>query len=338
MTMNVNPSNFFVILCSHNGQDFLEEQVRSIFLQGERIHGIRLHDFASKDGTHEVISALKAEFGDRLVVTYHEDAPGAAASFIRALQLSAPDLPPNSLIFFADQDDVWLPDKLDVIEAELDQRELSPDEPFILFHDVQVVDQSLRMTRPTYYTGNPFRVPRDLDRSRLLMANPAIGHTMLLSMPLVKEVIAWPDIGKYMMHDWLAVLIASRIGRAESIPTALSLYRQHDSNILGAYRRRKVPSVLRLVRFADRIVLQAMAFSRAAHVRRSSQGSEAVARSPLEAWCRNGYRTAAVALSIGAAVYGPTWQRKAIGGLLFLRAIIGPAAMRGKNKTERNRW
>lgn len=334
--MNDRSSPFHVVLCSHNGKNFLRDQVESILL-GRSIQKVHLHDFKSTDGTRDVLAALKSEFGERLLVTCHEDAPGAAASFIRALRLSVPSLPPGSLIFLADQDDVWLPEKLDTVVAELAARRLTPDLPFVLFHDVRVVDEALRMTRPTYYTGNPFRVPRDLDRSRLLMANPAIGHTMLLSKALADEVIAWPETEAYLMHDWLAVLIASRIGRVEQIPTALSLYRQHGSNVLGAYRTGRLPSVARLLRLADHITRQAVAFSRAMQVRTRDQPAGIASRSPLEAWCRKGYRTAAAALSIGAVIYGPTWQRRAIGALLLLRAIIGPAAVSGPKRTERNR-
>jgi glycosyltransferase involved in cell wall biosynthesis len=321
MMMAIGDSCFQVVLCSHNGASFLNEQITSILTQGDAIEVVRVHDFASMDNSRLVLDRLKEQFGPRIELTFHPDAPGASASFLRALQLTAPNLPEGSLVFLADQDDVWLPGKLATIERELQRCMLNPADPFILFHDVHVVDETLRATRLTYYTGNPFAVPRDLNRSRLLMANPAIGHTMLMSPALIRLIATWPETQYYMMHDWLAILIASRVGRVEYVPEALSLYRQHDNNVLGAYRTRGgMASVSRLLKFTDRMVIQAMSFARAVHC---LAPNHTVATSRLETLCRRGYRSAALALSVGAVVRGPTWQRKAIGLLLLVRAIIG---------------
>jgi rhamnosyltransferase len=316
---------FHVVLCSHNGEKYIQEQIRSILRQSETIDAIHVHDFASTDGTLVILDSLRSEAGGKLAITSHSDAPGTSASFIRALQLTEPLLGEKSCVFLADQDDVWLPEKLVTIKGELARRQLGPNEPFILFHDVQVVDEELRLMRPTYYTGNPFRLPRDVDGVRLMMANPAIGHTMLLSPPLVHKIVAWPETGHYMMHDWLAMLIASRIGRIEHVPLALSLYRQHGNNVLGAFRTRPgVPSVTRLLNFVDRLINQAVSFSRAIRLLPARTGVPSSEQRSLEALCRQGYRTSAVALSIAALVRGPTWQRKAIGLLLLTRAFIGP--------------
>ena len=315
-------SRFAVILCSHNGARFIGEQIRSILDQAMPVT-IHVHDFASRDGTRAVLDALHLQAGKRMTVTFHDQAPGAAASFLVALRHTLQRLPDDALILFADQDDVWCPEKLVTITREITRRGLSPAEPFLLFHDVTVVDADLTPLRPTYYTGNPFMVPRDLDRRRLMMANPAIGHTMLLSTPLARVVAAWPDSEGYLMHDWLAILIASRIGRIEHIPEALSLYRQHDSNVLGAYRTRsRMSSLSRLLDFVDRMTVQATRFARA--IETPPRGGDAVHTTYLDRACRHGYRTAALALAWAATVHGPTWQRKAIGLLLFARAILGP--------------
>lgn len=313
---------FSVILCSHNGDRFVREQIQSILDQEERVEAIYVHDFASRDDTRAVLQEIQAEAGDVVRLTFHDHASGASASFLEALRHTAPLLGERTLVFLADQDDVWLPGKLAIVRREVEQRRLDTAKPMLLFHDVQVVDAKLNPIRPTYYTGNPFQVPRDLDARRLMMANPAIGHTMLLSAALVRIVTDWPESDRYLMHDWLAILIASRLGRVEMIPQALSLYRQHDANVLGAYRTHgRIASVSRLLRFIDRMILQATAFSLALPATSTRGGA---AGSGLERLCRRGYRSTALALSWAALVHGPTWQRKAISLLLFARAIVGP--------------
>lgn len=321
--MNAELRSFDVVLCSHNGAAFIEEQIASILAQHAQIHAIHVHDFASRDDTRAVLARLSATAGGKLLVTCHDDAPGASQSFIRALRLTLPLLAEDALVFLADQDDVWLPGKVETITAALQARNVTCDMPLLLFHDVKVVDQTLQVMRPTYYTGNPFALPRDLAFARLVLANPAIGHTMLLSRSLIALIVGWPGIERYMMHDWLAVMIASRLGRVEYVPLALSLYRQHQSNILGAYRTHRRASPRRLLQHADRLITQTMAFSHATHAARQQIAAPAPSR--LEVWMKGSYRRGAMALGISAIAFGPTWQRKAIGGLLLLRALIGPA-------------
>jgi glycosyltransferase involved in cell wall biosynthesis len=317
-----------VVLCTHNGARFVEAQIRSILDQDEPIGSIHIHDFGSTDDTCAIVERMASADKDRMSLTRHHDAPGPAASFIAGLRLALAQLPADAWILFVDQDDIWLPHKLSVLRREIVERALRADRPALVFHDVRVVDNVLNTLRPTYYSGNPFSVPRDLTPIRLMMSNPAIGHTMALSKALAERVADWPDPDSYLMHDWLAILIASRIGQVHFIPDALSLYRQHDSNVLGAYRsNRRMLRVKRLMRFIDRQVRQAVCFSRAVADEDRLAAGPAARENPvirLELACRRGYRSAARALALAAVRHGPTWQRKAIGVLLMGRALVGP--------------
>ena len=325
---------FYVVLCCHNGARYIEAQVNSIIAQGDSITKILIHDFASKDATRQYLQALAAAEPDRVELFFHDDAPGAAQSFIRAIRQISPRLDDNALVFLSDQDDVWLNDKIETIDAELVRQGLTAIEPFILFHDVRVVNDELNVIRETYYSGNPFALPRDLDFGRLILANPAIGHTMLLSPPLLKALASWPIASGFLMHDWLAILIASRIGRLAYINQPLSLYRQHDANILGAYRTRsRWASFARLLSFSDKLVIQARTFAQSVEAARSSPGIKIARQSQLERHCQGGYRRAAIALAVAAAIRGPTWQRKAISGLLMTRAVLGPRADEARSGT-----
>ncbi|MEZ0497926.1 glycosyltransferase [Sphingomonas sp. IW22] len=316
--------HFTVVLCSHNGRRFIAAQIRSIFEQTRQVDAVHVHDFGSRDDTRAIVEAMAGTYDGRLTLTRHEAAPGPAASFLSALRLTLPMLPEDGLILFADQDDVWLPHKIASLDQSIAASAISTADPVLIFHDVQVVDTNLKQIRPTYYSGNPFRVPRDLDPVRVMMANPAIGHTMMLSRSLAQQILDWPNASDYLMHDWMAVLIASRTGRIHFVDQRLSLYRQHDSNVLGAYRSgRRVAPLPRLMRFVDRQTRQAMSFSHAAaELRHRTVGQGAAVR--LESRCRHGYRSAALALGLAAFRHGPTWQRKAIGALLIARSIAGP--------------
>ena len=135
---------------------------------------------------------------------------------------------------------MWLPNKSAVVKSEI--REFNSwgagDAQLLICHDVQVVDEGLSVQRESYYSGNPFMMPRDLARDRLVLSNPIIGHTICVSTQLLRSAVNFLRPSQYMMHDWAIVLLASRLGTIKFVPKTLSLYRQHADNILGAYGRR----------------------------------------------------------------------------------------------------
>lgn len=303
-------SRVHVLMCCHNGERFVREQLASIAAQERPVQMIHVHDFASRDGTVQVVEAFAHGSAAPVALTCHADAPGASLSFFRALASLAASLANDDVVLLADQDDVWLPHKTRKLLAAF---ETIPEPERAVFHDVIVVDSELAELRPTYYTGNPFALPRDLHHDRLLLASPVIGHTLVVSAPLVQRVVRMARPQRYLMHDWSLVLFASRFGRIGFVPEALSLYRQHSANVLGAYGRRRLRDVLRRVGgFSDAVVQQALAFT---HDIEPAAG-ECRQRGRVDRWLQALSRRAPSAaygvLAASAFVLGPTLQRKGL--------------------------
>lgn len=252
-----------VILCCHNGEKFIREQISSILIQQTKIDKIHVFDFMSSDRTVEIVNDLRAQAGDGVIqLCCYDDAPGASLSFFRAFGVILPLLAMDDYVYLCDQDDVWTPRKTSVITPLIEAAiAADADRPALLFHDVRVVDSELRTISPSFYTGNPFKIPRDLRPDRLLLSNPAIGHTMVVSRPLLALVDHWATKDRYLMHDWCLLLFTSRFGTIRFVSDVLSLYRQHDANILGAFRSRSIAGrVRRTRRFATRVIVQVDAF------------------------------------------------------------------------------
>lgn len=254
-----------LLLCSHNGEKFIKEQLNSILNQDEKIEFLHIFDFASTDQTINILEELKSQYPDhQWRITKVEHAPGAAASFFYAIRNLAPQVQPQDCIFFADQDDVWLHNKTSVIkELFINEITASPKKRLLLFHDVAIVNETLQTTQPSFYTGNPYSVPRDLACDRLLLCNPVIGHTMAISGALLQLAAKKLHSSNYLMHDWAITLLASRTGRIVYANTpALSLYRQHNTNILGAPKKTNlVTKFYRTFSFSKKVTKQANEFS-----------------------------------------------------------------------------
>lgn len=312
-----------VLLCSHNGARFIAEQIASIRAQSQAVDVIHVFDHASDDGTRAVLEQLAGQPGAPIELHWIGDAPGPAMSFFRAMGQLASRIEAADSVFLADQDDVWLPGK---VAAMLEAAAHRP-RPWALFHDVQVVDEALAPLQPSFYTGNPYAVPRDLDPRRLLLTNPVIGHTLLLSGDLLRHIARLPEQSAYVMHDWAVALVAQRMQCLAYVPHSLSLYRQHGANLLGASRQRGLGEQLqRGMRLAGRVLGQAMAWARA-HSAGVLPAASPKAGSPpwlSQPWSGHSHHRVALQLAWHALVSGPTWRRRSLALFLALQVLRRP--------------
>lgn len=316
-----------LLLCSHNGEKFIKEQLTSIITQQEKIKFLHIFDFASTDQTINIIEEFKNQHTSyQWHVTKVAHAPGAAASFLYAIRNLAPLVQASDCIFFADQDDVWLHNKTTVIkDFFLKEIKNSKNNRLLIFHDVAIVNEKLQIIQPSFYTGNPYSVPRDLACDRLLLCNPVIGHTMAISGALLQLTAQTLDSPNYLMHDWAIALLASRTGRFFYIDTpVLSLYRQHDANILGAPKKTNLfKKFNRTLHFAKQIILQAEEFflllpkieKEIFHKNKIDNFLQKIIKTKKTCWLI--YPT----FGIMAILRGPTIQRKLLSIFIFFRWI-----------------
>ena len=334
-----------VIMCCHNGEKFVEEQLLSIMAQSMPIDHIHIFDFASTDATCDTIRQFVAAKRTSVISLVEQlDAPGASLSFFRAFDLVISKVEDRDCVFLCDQDDVWLPKKSKTVVAAIERLfDTSTSDHVAVFHDVEVVDERLTRLRRTYYTGDPFRIPRDLAPDRLLLANPVIGHTLAISGTLLKTVSHNVRGARYLMHDWATVLVVSRVGRIAFVPEVLSLYRQHSANVLGAYGRRTGFEIFgRTIAFALRVVDQSLAFS--ADLRRLRGGANHRGELPLSRIDRalavvapNVSWLAFPLLATYAVVRGPTLKRRLLGPAMLLAALWRALGIPSPNMQKRNR-
>src|SRR5689334_3167479 len=105
-----------VCLATYNGADFVVEQLESILCQLGPDDEVVVSDDSSTDGTVERIVGL----GDRRVTVHRNETNlGYSKNFENALRLSTGDV-----VFVADQDDVWLPDKVATMVQALETHDL----------------------------------------------------------------------------------------------------------------------------------------------------------------------------------------------------------------------
>lgn len=221
-----------ILLATYNGERYLAEQIESLLAQTFDDWRVIARDDGSSDRTVRILEDYAARHPGRFVLIEDSDAGlGACGNFGRLMEHST-----AHYVMFCDQDDVWLPWKIETLMTAMREleAECGSDAPLLVHSDLRVVDEQLNPIASSFwvYQGGDPSFARSLPR--LLAQNVITGCACLCNRRLVELSLPLPDDS--LMHDWWIALVAAAIGRVETLRAVTVLYRQHGSNTLGAKR------------------------------------------------------------------------------------------------------
>jgi len=214
-----------ILLSTYNGERFLREQLDSFKAQSLADWRLLWRDDGSSDNTVAIMREFTAEMGPARCVESAGSGPhcGAAPSFMRLLAEAADE----PLVAFADQDDVWLPDKLLRAAAQINAAGAAP----ALYCARQfLVDENLRGHKLSARHSNQPGFPACLTQ------NIANGNTVVMNRAAARLVVAMPS-PEGTVHDWWSYIVVSACGGSIIFdPQPQILYRLHKSNLIGRAR------------------------------------------------------------------------------------------------------
>jgi len=213
-----------ILLSVKNGARFLPDQLASLCAQTDCHWRLVWRDDCSTDASAAIVSAFVVSNGIRATMTLEHppEALGAGASYFRLLRAARG----AEAVAFADQDDVWLPDKLARGLAAL--RREPPTIPVLYCARQVLVDATLRRIG---VSETPRRPPGFLPA---LTQNIATGCTVMMN-EAARALVARSTPPAGALHDWWSYLVvAGAAGRIIVDPTPVILYRQHGANLIGA--------------------------------------------------------------------------------------------------------
>jgi glycosyltransferase involved in cell wall biosynthesis len=217
-----------ILLATYNGAPWLREQLDSLLRQTHDNWVLYWRDDGSGDGTIAVLQEFGQRAGQGRCVRLAEPPGhlGATGNFLALLRSVSDTLAERDVVAFADQDDVWLPHKLERGVAAL--RSAPRDEPILYCARQILVDKDLQ----SLGTSNPLARPTGFPAA--LTQNVATGCTVMLNRPAARLVAASrPSTGT--LHDWWAYLLVTAAGgRLIQDAEPVVLYRQHAANLVGA--------------------------------------------------------------------------------------------------------
>jgi glycosyltransferase involved in cell wall biosynthesis len=217
-----------VLLATFQGERFLEQQLQSLAAQTYRDWKLYWRDDGSSDASVAIVDAFAGgpAVGRVIRVPAPEGQIGPLRGFMRLLAAALAAEPETKAFAFADQDDVWLPEKLARGEAGLAG---VPEGIAALYCARQVlVDGGLRRIglSPPFPHNPAFPAP--------LAQNIATGCTIMLNRAAA-ALVAGSRPPPTTLHDWWSyLLIAASGGKLLLDDTPVVLYRQHAGNVVGA--------------------------------------------------------------------------------------------------------
>ncbi|GHV77329.1 glycosyl transferase [Spirochaetia bacterium] len=213
----------------YNGGQFLSEQIESILDQTVQDFVLYIHDDCSADNSFAIARGYAELFPLKIKAKQNEtNSGGAQYNFIRMMTEIRDDY-----VMLCDQDDIWLPEKIEVTLGKMRELEsrYTKDAPLLVHTDLRVIDESGAIISPSYKKMMQANYKRTQLKD-VVIQNTVLGCTALYNRSLAGLFTKEPP---YMiMHDWWLELTAAALGQIGYTDEAPILYRQHKNNVIGA--------------------------------------------------------------------------------------------------------
>lgn len=218
---------YSVAIATYNGERYIAKQLQSILDQTFPIHEIVVSDDGSRDRTIDIIKSLNHK-GVHIEVISNKGRHGCCGNFENAISRCTGDY-----IFLADQDDIWLPNKVEMFNNFLDRNPsaqcIASDGILIGPDDRQIEGEFCPLFR--YVSGPSCKVSQEKYLTYIVQTYLVRGMALCISKELLDLMIPFPKT--FAAHDKWIVFCALCKDSFYLINEKLVKYRIHDSNACG---------------------------------------------------------------------------------------------------------
>lgn len=213
-----------ILLCTFNGQNHLHEQLESFDAQQHRNWQLWVSDDGSQDQTLSILQQYRSNSEHGRIKLQAGPQQGFVANFM-SLTCQA-DIEAD-FYAYADQDDIWEPDKLKRALAYLQR--VAPETPALYCTRTRVVDEAGK------HTGFSPRFRKPPSFANALVQNVGGGNTMVFNRAARDLLLKVSPGASIVSQDWWAYIVVSGCGgQVFYDPYPSVRYRQHGGNLVGA--------------------------------------------------------------------------------------------------------
>lgn len=207
-----------VAMATYNGEKYLREQLESIYNQTYKNIEVIVNDDCSTDGTVKILHEFHIKYGLKYQINSQNQ--GFVLNFQKALVQCSGDF-----IALADQDDIWLPNKLETLLYEINGYSM-------ICTDAILIDDKGKQLHPSLKLYQNIYIPEKDMLQYLVYNNFATGCTCFLNKDLLDTALPIPI--EFGYHDWWLAIVATKARGIRYLANPLVLYRQHSTNDVGA--------------------------------------------------------------------------------------------------------
>lgn len=200
-----------ICIATYNGEKFIKDQLKSILCQINHNDEVIISDDGSTDNTIAEINTIK---DIRIKLYFNKTKRGYTNNFENAL-LNAK----GSIIFFSDQDDIWLPDKYSTMLRYLEDYDM-------VMSNSKVTDENLNILVDSFfdiYNSRPGLVKN-------IIFSTYYGSCMAFKRRILNYALPFPKNEEICFDIWIG-LVSEVVGKVKFIPEPLILYRRSVSSL-----------------------------------------------------------------------------------------------------------
>ncbi|HEX5152068.1 MAG TPA: glycosyltransferase family 2 protein [Parafilimonas sp.] len=234
-----------VAMATYNGGKYIGKQLQSIIEQLDDNSEIIISDDGSTDNTISVIRS----FNDKRIKVIYNPAKGVIKNFENALRNATGDI-----IFLSDQDDEWMPGKVNLVKKYLEKYDFIVSDCFIVNDEGEILQNSIYSLKKS-----------GAGIIKNLKSNNYVGCCMAFKKDILAVALPFPQ--KIPMHDiWLG-FIADVLFKPRFITEKLVLYRRHSGNATytssksGFNLYQKIKFRINIVRYLPLLLVRKMRIS-----------------------------------------------------------------------------
>jgi glycosyltransferase involved in cell wall biosynthesis len=221
-----------ILLATYCGERFLKEQIESVLSQTCGGWRLLVRDDGSNDTTIDIIRDYTGRFPERIkLISDNLGNLGVAQNFGRLLEVSDAEY-----IMFCDQDDVWLPGKIELtLQAMKEAEKKYPDTPLLVHTDLKITDTDLNIAADSFWRCAKIEPETGGELRKIIYRNVVTGCTMMINRLAKRAAVPIPPEAR--IHDWWIAMNAAKYGKIVSVRSPTVLYRQHSGNVIGAAQK-----------------------------------------------------------------------------------------------------
>lgn len=227
-------SDVIILMATFNGEKYIKKQIESIINQSFGSWRLIVRDDGSKDSTVSILRHY-SNIDDRIqIIENSTGLHGWQRNFQYLLHQAGGAR--SKYFMFCDQDDIWLPNKVETFFERIRFVEGKGDTPAVVYGNMSIINENDEVIHKSFQKVYDMRLRRPTDS---FFSQRAYGCTMIFNKKVLDATLQILGDGLYdqLSHDGLIVKVCALLnGKVQYIEQPLIYYRRTTTNATASQK------------------------------------------------------------------------------------------------------